>query len=182
MESEEKVTLLSIEEQLEAATPVAGNEHFWRSIRLVSSTVLLGALLCLSALCNFYLVFFATEKKNPQFGLSRFGKGSISKLRRLNTEWWIADLESNFPTTYEVFTDWWGPNERLSNALWEGIDTSPICVALTDDWALSRGLPIAGRFPWDDSKGVYFLKSFHDLHCLVGHPYPLTVYIFTNDV
>ena len=72
------------------------------------------------------------------------------------------------PTIYRAETDWWGENETLSNELWENLDTSPMGIALTDDYAKRHGIPIASRFPWDDAKGTYFVKAFHQLHCLVS--------------
>ena len=34
--------------------------------------------------------------------------------------------------------------------------------------ALASGLPVAQRFPWDQSKGVYLLNGHHNLHCIVS--------------
>ena len=47
------------------------------------------------------------------------------------------------------------------------MDSSPIIVALTDDYALKHNLDLSARFPWDDNKGIYHVKVFHHLHCLV---------------
>jgi hypothetical protein len=41
-------------------------------------------------------------------------------------------------------------------------------VALSDDFANALGLPRSERFPWDHRKGRYFIKVFHQLHCLVS--------------
>lgn len=45
-----------------------------------------------------------------------------------------------------------------------------LVVALEDTWAAEHGLPKSVfRFPWDpETKGVYFLKVYHGLHCLVS--------------
>lgn len=72
------------------------------------------------------------------------------------------------PVTYQSSTDYWGDNETLADELWNGMDTDPIVVALSDDYAQQHGLKMSGRFPWDDEKGIYFLKAFHNLHCLVS--------------
>jgi hypothetical protein len=68
---------------------------------------------------------------------------------------------------YHAHSDYWGENETLANGMWEAIDTNPIAVALDNEWARQHGLPEAGPFPWDNSKGTYFVKAFHQLHCLV---------------
>jgi hypothetical protein len=43
-------------------------------------------------------------------------------------------------------------------------------VALDDSFADTHGLPRSDRFPWDEGKGRYFIKVFHQLHCLVNLP------------
>ena len=42
-------------------------------------------------------------------------------------------------------------------------------VALPESLALANGLPMAQRFPWDVSKGVYLLNGHHNLHCIVSN-------------
>ncbi|CAG8952709.1 hypothetical protein HYFRA_00008953 [Hymenoscyphus fraxineus] len=39
-------------------------------------------------------------------------------------------------------------------------------VALSDEYVASLGLPPAQRWPWDFSKGIYFLQGHHQMHCL----------------
>lgn len=41
-----------------------------------------------------------------------------------------------------------------------------MAIALADDRARSHDLPTASRFPGDNDKGTYFIKTFHPLHCL----------------
>ena len=77
-------------------------------------------------------------------------------------------MSHEVPVPYHSHTEWWGENETRADELWENLDISPLTVALTDDWAVEHGLDISeARFPWDDDKGVYYLKAFHGLHCLV---------------
>ena len=74
----------------------------------------------------------------------------------------------NTPTTYHNYTDYLSQNETYAHQMWSNIDTSPLEVALTDEYAAEHGLGISIlRFPWDPSKGIYFLKVYHHLHCLV---------------
>lgn len=73
--------------------------------------------------------------------------------------------------TYHNYTDYMHSNNSISDKLWDDLDISPLVVALSDDWAEEHGLPVSVfRFPWDEkSKGLYYLKAFHGLHCLVRH-------------
>lgn len=64
-------------------------------------------------------------------------------------------------------------NETLTNAAWEDINIDAGSVALSDHYVAQKGLPRAQRFPWDDSKGLYYLNGFHALHCLVHYRTPL---------
>lgn len=77
-------------------------------------------------------------------------------------------LSLDTPSTHFHHTDYWGSNQTLADQLWENIDTNPMVVALTDAFADAHDLPRSDRFPWDKSKGRYFIKVFHQLHCLVS--------------
>jgi len=81
----------------------------------------------------------------------------------------FAELEYNAPVQYHSMTDYWGPDQALADSMWNNISIDSLVVALTDSYASSHNLPVSKfRFPWDRSKGVYFLKVYHDLHCLKG--------------
>ena len=69
---------------------------------------------------------------------------------------------------YEPISQFWNPNisAHEMDAAWDAIDTSPVAVALHDDFTRSVGLPPSGRFPWDTERSIYYLKGFHDLHCV----------------
>lgn len=71
---------------------------------------------------------------------------------------------------YELHSKFNDPNDTIAYEAWDAIDTSPVVVALSDDYALSHGLELSVRFPWDPNKGIYHVKAFHHLHCLVGRP------------
>jgi len=49
---------------------------------------------------------------------------------------------------------------------WESTPVEIGVVALSDEYVAQKNLPVAQRFPWDSSKGMYFLQSHHSLHCL----------------
>ncbi|QSZ35673.1 hypothetical protein DSL72_006795 [Monilinia vaccinii-corymbosi] len=46
--------------------------------------------------------------------------------------------------------------------LWRSIDTNPGIVALPFDYHLGS----TETFPWDKTKGLYVMNSFHSMHCL----------------
>ena len=117
-------------------------------------------------------VFLIKSGQQTDIGRSPFSESSQSYyLRRSHNV--QGGLGYDTPTVFRSPTDWWGDNESLADELWEHIDTSPMAIALTDEYARSHDLPIASRFPWDDDKGTYFIKAFHQLHCLVSILIPL---------
>ncbi|KAL1984942.1 hypothetical protein VTN96DRAFT_8498 [Rasamsonia emersonii] len=79
-----------------------------------------------------------------------------------------AGLAYDKPTVYDWMSDY-GPhnkNQTLQDELWESLRISPGVVALSDDFARSKGLHLSQRFPWDENYGIYFISGYHKLHCL----------------
>ena len=58
-------------------------------------------------------------------------------------------------------------NETLRDQMWEGINIDDGMVALPDEVVAEKDLPVAQRFPWDESKGIYLINGHHNLHCVV---------------
>jgi hypothetical protein len=92
-----------------------------------------------------------------------------------------AHLRRNREEPYVVVTEYSTANESYQNQLWHDINVDSAVVALSDEWAAQHDLRTAQRFPWDQSKGIYILHGFHNLHCLkiiyialsefrIGHP------------
>ncbi|KAI1810427.1 hypothetical protein GGS20DRAFT_579881 [Poronia punctata] len=77
-----------------------------------------------------------------------------------------AGLQRDREEPYVIVTDYGSENTTLTDELWYGINVDSAVVALSDDWAREHGLRTAQRFPWDQSKGVYILHGYHNLHCL----------------
>ncbi|KAH8714037.1 hypothetical protein GQ44DRAFT_762659 [Phaeosphaeriaceae sp. PMI808] len=111
-----------------------------------------------SIVANVYLLLKGSEilrHRQEDFPLSSFmGKSAYTGLG-LDT-----------PTVYHHHSGYWSVNDTLSDELWDSVDTNPMVVALTDEFADAHGLPRSDRFAWDKSKGRYFVKVFHQLHCL----------------
>jgi hypothetical protein len=72
---------------------------------------------------------------------------------------------------YHTSTDYWGldVNQSISDASWDVLDTNPMAISLHDNYAKKVGLGPSTRFPWDTERSIYYLKGFHDLHCLVRY-------------
>lgn len=80
-----------------------------------------------------------------------------------------AHLAFDTPIAYNAYTDYWDPkaNQSFADEAWDAIDTDPVAIALSDDYAKKHGLMYSTRFPWDTEKSVYYIKGYHDLHCIV---------------
>ena len=90
----------------------------------------------------------------------------------------LAGLTWDTPSEFNLNGPFVDENETLANLAWEDVKDDLGSIALDDHYASSLGLPRAQRFPWDQSKGLYFLNAYHDLHCLVRNTcstYALTV-------
>ncbi|KAI1382423.1 hypothetical protein F4677DRAFT_401883 [Hypoxylon crocopeplum] len=77
-----------------------------------------------------------------------------------------ANMQRNREEPYVLVTKYSSDNETLQDQMWHGINVDPAVVALSDEWAIQHGLRTAQRFPWDQTKGIYILHGFHNLHCL----------------
>ena len=64
-------------------------------------------------------------------------------------------------------TEYSSEDDNVSYPLWHDINIDAGVVALPDDFVKAKGLVPAQRFPWDESKGIYVINGFHNLHCLV---------------
>jgi hypothetical protein len=65
---------------------------------------------------------------------------------------------------HDPYTD---SNDTFRDELWQSISIDEGMIALPDEIAVEKGLPLAQRFPWDHGKGVYLLHGYHNLHCVV---------------
>lgn len=101
--------------------------------------------------------------KTPNTQISK-GEGNT-----VSTDAVIAGLGPNASVHFPYSTGY-GPevtNHSLLDERWEAIDINPGVVAISDEWATEHNLAPTQRFPWDASKGVYWVTAFHTLHRLV---------------
>lgn len=74
---------------------------------------------------------------------------------------------------FHSFTEFWDPNisQSVADAAWDAIETNPMAISLHDDFAKEVGLGPSTRFPWDTERSIYYIKGYHNLHCLVSSSY-----------
>ena len=58
-----------------------------------------------------------------------------------------------------------------STALWDAILPSHGLVAVNREWSRERNWPDSMHLPSDDSKNIYLLEAYHQLHCVVSYPF-----------
>ena len=82
----------------------------------------------------------------------------------------LAVVDS-LPELYTAF-HWWtvygSHNHTRDNALWDAINPSHGFIAVDRKDAAARNWPATMYLPSDESKGVYLLEAYHQLHCLVS--------------
>ena len=57
-------------------------------------------------------------------------------------------------------------HQTRNDQQWAAMDWASGVVAISDSEANELGLPKSQRFPWDESKGIYLINAYHNLHCL----------------
>ncbi|MCJ1245558.1 hypothetical protein MMC30_002762 [Trapelia coarctata] len=79
-----------------------------------------------------------------------------------------AGLLRDIAIPFTADTVYSSSNRTIADAAWNSadLDTDTGLIALEYAWASSRGLPKSQRFPWDESKGLYVLNGFYNMHCL----------------
>lgn len=96
------------------------------------------------------------------------------KLSSLCLQVLTAALVYDTPITWSWKSPWYDGNARNQteeDSAWSeqrGFNLRDAIVALPDSYAESVGLPSSQRWPWDESKGIYFIEGLHALHCVVG--------------
>ncbi|KAF7855376.1 hypothetical protein EAF04_010119 [Stromatinia cepivora] len=77
-------------------------------------------------------------------------------------------LVRNISTPFIIDNLYTNENRTVVDVAWRfpDLDSEIGLVALLDEYAESKGLLPAQRWPWDHSKGIYILNGFHNLHCL----------------
>jgi hypothetical protein len=80
----------------------------------------------------------------------------------------VAGLLVDTQNVYQGHIEWSGHNETVVDKLWDDFDVDVGSIALTYEYAAQNGLVTdANEYPWDNTKGMYYVRAFHDMHCLV---------------
>ncbi|PYH89209.1 hypothetical protein BO71DRAFT_423152 [Aspergillus ellipticus CBS 707.79] len=77
-----------------------------------------------------------------------------------------SGLTFDVPTRYSLHTDYSSSNQTLADYTWDNLNLDGMVIAPTLDWAREMGLPDSWDFPWDSNRKIYFVKVYHQLHCL----------------
>lgn len=83
-----------------------------------------------------------------------------------------AGLALDVPILYNHDTEYTSSNKTHADYMWDSLSIDPMIIAPTLEWAESMNLPSSWEFPWDSNRRIYFIKVFHQLHCLVCTPCP----------
>lgn len=79
-------------------------------------------------------------------------------------------MNRKVPVPYTLGTPYTVEDDReRADDLWASINIDAGVVALSDSFVSAKGLPEAMRFPWDHTRGIYFVNAYHNLHCLVSN-------------
>lgn len=128
------------------------------------------SLLAISLSANIILLLYHPPKVCPQdLGKTAYSERPLLKIG--NHAYKIGEITFDTPIAYHSFSEYWNStlNHSVMDEAWDALDTNPMAIALHDDYAEKTGLAPSTRFPWDTERSVYYLKGFHDLHCLVCH-------------
>jgi hypothetical protein len=131
-------------------------------------TPYLAVALLLSLILNcVLLVAYYLARGQMHLCPSEYSKLSIFNSRISQGLQVLAGLGLTTKATYWQSTAYTDENRTISDAVWEAIDTSPNTISLDKDYTRKHNLADSIPFPWDQSKGLYIVKAFHHMHCLV---------------
>jgi hypothetical protein len=83
-----------------------------------------------------------------------------------------AGLAYDTLVSYGHHTDYTSDNKTFADEMWDNLSIDPLVIAPTPEWIEEMGLPPSWDFPWDSNRKIYFIKVFHQLHCLVSNSIP----------
>lgn len=123
------------------------------------------------ALSNLFLLFLYLDHRETEPFPTGYGISSFYAHCQLPRLTHLSARIDPLPTKWTHF-DWWteysAKNATEVDALWDAILPSHGFVAMDNEWAAERRWPESMRLPSDESKQVYLLEAYHQLHCIVG--------------
>ncbi|KAF6224524.1 hypothetical protein HO133_011101 [Letharia lupina] len=154
---EKYLPLINEDEEGFERSQLAWKRKSRRCYQIRLSTAILSLILVISLSCNLFFILPLQNSANPE----------TSSISPQGTRW--AGLVRNVSVPIYSSTEY-GPavgTQEERDALWGALDISPGTIALSDEFAAQNGLPRSQRFPWDQSKGIYIIGAFHQMHCLI---------------
>ena len=79
-----------------------------------------------------------------------------------------AGLQYDTPKPFYHSSPYSSENLTLAQEHWDAVNFDAGMIYISEDMVDSLGLPNAQPFPWDESKSIYLLNGYHNLHCLVS--------------
>ncbi|RAL08250.1 uncharacterized protein BO97DRAFT_461742 [Aspergillus homomorphus CBS 101889] len=122
-------------------------------------TVFLIILLSLSLALNIWALFLQTQPRPD--GEKESLCSALEQQRSPYT-----GLAFDTPIEYALSTNYTSDNESLADGAWDSLSLDSMVIAPTITWAQEKGLPDSWPFPWDANRRIYFVKVYHQLHCL----------------
>ncbi|KAF5873482.1 uncharacterized protein Bfra_004943 [Botrytis fragariae] len=107
-----------------------------------------------------WFLFFSSLIVNLGFVVAITARKDLTKCLETSK---FAGLTRTIP---KAWTSNSGANETDQEFLWDETSYDRGQIALADDYAKEMGLPRAQRFPWDQSKGIYLINAYHNIHCV----------------
>lgn len=142
-----------------------------RKMRFPSAFALCAVALLVSVAVNILLLINNTRLHDTSrdSGRTKYSKEPCHRYCLFLTRAGGINFDTMVP--FQSYSDYWNPNisDEITDANWDAIDTNPMAISLHDDFAKQVGLGPSTRFPWDTERSIYYIKGFHDLHCLVCH-------------
>ena len=111
--------------------------------------------------------------------IAKLSVHSRSQLHTMSTTVSVSKELAVVESLPEMFTafHWWtaygSHNHTRDNPLWDAINPSHGFIAVDREEAAAKGWQLTMHLPSDESKGVYLLEGYHQLHCLVSHLFPI---------
>ena len=80
----------------------------------------------------------------------------------------VVDSLPEMYTSFHWWTAYGSHNHSRDNTLWDAINPSHGFIAVDRKDAAAKNWQSTMYLPSDESKGVYLLEAYHQLHCLVS--------------
>ncbi|SMR57584.1 unnamed protein product [Zymoseptoria tritici ST99CH_3D1] len=81
----------------------------------------------------------------------------------------VSELPTH-PVQFHWSTAYSSPDDSEADDLWNAIDTAHGYIAVEHEWAREKGWMASMPVPGDETKALYVLEGYHQLHCLVSFP------------